>query len=398
MRWIWALVMATVAFGAFAEPPHASVEGHNLNVVGTTLSSTYAASLGEQYPGTVLDPFFYADGEALTMMPSVDRRISAEEDNRLVWVLAASYLQGRVVGETEERPCPDQIVLEFLDGGMDGSIAFTFRDVIESVPLDETTPFLIDVPDTLPLSESNGSEVLYVNLAGTVSATYDYILYPNNPSGEGGACEWGTRQRIEEFVVSKAFEDYSSYTVEAGEPAFFMVRPLLNEQWFRNNRFDSMVFSRKQFYLGEMGLDGTFIEEVRFREFDVSTDTYGVEHVIALPLNATHGANHSQGTYSPPLLGEENHGFLHTFNFTYEGKGWHNLTLRLYDDFNGEYVFQEEILSRALSADNRTTEEGLPINESARPSLPYEAPSATLPVVVLGGAFLLLFLLKFRPR
>lgn len=378
----------------YADPPHEAVRTYNSDYAAGALRGNFGGTLSPQVP-TVEDPFHFSGGKLLSILPGVDNRISADGTHELVWVWIAAYPPS-LLGQTSEAECPDDVQLEFLNEELHGNFIFNFRGNPTTVPFDSSTPLLVSMPTIPGLENSNGSELLSIQMAGTVFVTFRRTITTKLP-GENGCNSMDSR--VENATFSRSFEDSISYSVEAGTPAFFLLRPALREQYFRTNRFNSLLGARRQIYRAEVMAENDSFGNASFREFNITTDAYSVQHVSSFPqYNASNmsAGFSSEGFSNPAVFGAEEFAFVYGFNSSYEGLGWQTLGLRVRDDFGKEYTYSDRILSRDVAYGNGSSES--PHSPATRPYSPFTYSSLTLPVVFLGGVILMIILLRFRPR
>lgn len=398
--WIFLLILLSMLHCAYIDPPIDSAIANNTEIATSNLGSRYAGMLTTRTP-TVEDPFSSSGAELLLVMPSVDNRISAGEDNELIWVWAATYPHS-LIGEADETVCPDEVELTFQEEHRNGAVTFIFREASSITGLSDSSSFILPVPLRDAISLSNGTELLIMDLDATIELTYERYTVPYTPRYSNftfRGCKKG-KARIDTVVFSKSFTDNLTYAVEAGDPEYLLIRPIVNEQWYKNNHFDVLVPARRQFYKAEILLGNDSFANFTLREFEVSNSTYG--------LHKIHSINHfdannlslsvfTTGLHHAPVFGDVNFSYVYAINSSYNALGVHRLRLHLHDDFLSNYSYSEEIASRTLSFGN-TTEEGRYTSPfSSRPSSPFIFSDLSFYLIPLGGFILLLVFLRLRP-
>jgi hypothetical protein len=395
--WIILLLIIGLLHSVYIDPPFESVLSNNSQLVNTDLGIQYANNLTPGTP-TVDHPFASAGADLLLLQPSINQRVSAEQDHDLIWSWAVNYPDA-LTGFTTEEFCPDEIELKFSSESRYGSITFTFRNSSNTIPLNQTSLFILSRPSLSSLSFSNGSEPLNIDLSATFDVTYDrkYLSYrqPRIVNGTFTGCEGLSLPSPDNVTFSKAYLDHIEYLVEAGDPSYFLLRPTLKEQWYKNNKFDVLVASRRQLYKSALLLDGVLIGNTQWRIFNISTDPFGLQSIYS--INESNSKNlsieiHDQGFLSTPIFGEENFSYVYLSDAKYTSIGNHSLEIQFSDDFGGNYSYQKEILSRSLNSEDS-------IDPSfKRPEFSLPSPEITFYVVSVGAIFLALVLLRLRPR
>ena len=334
---------------AYTDPPIAQVMGHNLD-------QAFLNSLMNRVPaGLELNPegenAVYFNATLIGVFPSVEDRIPADPSpyaHKILWSWGENY-SSYIVRDG----------LEFHEG----NTSCTFNDVTLSIDPSETTyyfaikvnnqtraeyvtpPYGISAFD-FPLSaaeleEINATEKVEVRLE--YSAGYRYKA--------DRMCGGHAVELLVVIGVGGHSELY--YYVENGNVVFFTARPVLGEQWFRNNHFDNLIFSKKKFYKTELYLDGNKTGNARIYNFSIYTDSLGT-----MFINTSRENNYTNATldefnevYTPTPLIRENETFRYLYeeNYTYEGIGSHNLTIVLTDHFLHNYTYNRSLLSRAIS-------------------------------------------------
>lgn len=344
-------MLCILAFSfAYTDPPIAQVMGHNLD-------PAFLNSLMNRVPpGLVLDPAgdnaVYFNATLIGVFPSVEDRIPADPSpysHKILWTWGENYSQYIVRSGLEahegESTCTFSDVYLTIDEGQK-SYHYSIKVNNQTAATYSAPPSSISAFD-FPLTPAqlegiNATEKMEVRLE--YEGSYVYV---NNDHTCGGHAA----QLV--VVVKAGGHSELYYYVENGNVVFFTARPVLGEQWFQNNHFDNLVFSKKKFYKSELYLDGNKSGNARIYNFSIYTDSLGT-----MFINTSRENNYANATleeydevYTPTPLIRENETFRHLYeeNYTYEGIGYHNLTIVLTDHFLHNYTYSRTLLSRAIS-------------------------------------------------
>jgi hypothetical protein len=266
----------------------------------------------------------------------------------------------------------------------DATVNFTFRNISESVPFSSN---VVDVPASVldAMRDSTGAENLSISIEG--NATFTYVI--NNRSYDGLDCFSVYFTRIAEVP----FSVNASFPVAGENKLFFLRAPVLREQWFRNNHFDTIVLSQSPLYHAEIFLDGNTSKDITIREFHNDTDDYGLMRLYSNMTDSSSWSE-SRNLTMPTPLQQEDHGFafIYEFNHSYDGIGRHALSLMVEDSFLGSGRYDDVLISRALSHGGTLTEESKPVDDNARRSAVFQKQEITLVEIGLGFVALIIFL------
>jgi hypothetical protein len=232
------------------------------------------------------------------------------------------------------------------------------------------------------MNDSSGADQLEVDVNSTLIGSY----------GNGSRCNDSATSALQNLSLHTS----RNFTVFGTNSLFFLLAPLLNEQWFRNNQFDTVVLSQNPLSSAEIYLNGNPVSNITLRTFEVVNDSYGIEEIVS-NLSPQDGWSESVNLTTPTLLEDSSSSFayIYEFNYSYDGLGQNSLSLVTTDSFLNSQQYGEQLLSRMLSYNGTTTETGSPIY-----SVPSR-PSATFPAYPLSsfglvfGVLALLFILPF---
>lgn len=353
------------SFSYYISPPFSIVAANN----SAALAGIQASYLNSLVFGTpsFIDPFESAGGAIVAAFPSVDGRISAGNQTKILWVWAESHADS--VKETNAADgCNDQI--DFLSSSVSGTMEFKFRNMTRVVAID-ASQFEIPVPfSSDELTSMDYRDSLIVSLHANVLLDYEWKVREEVCSGASCYCstvDTETRQ-FSRVAVSSA-----NMTVESGTPLFIMVRPILKEQWFMNNKFDSVLLSRRSLYRGSVFINGQEFGNFSFRQFNIADAGYGLRTVISIQNGSFENSSASESvSHSEPYpleQSQDSFSFAYQVNSSYSGLGLNYLSLEVLDDFGNKFRFVENISSRKLSYNGSRPEDGIPTGASnLRPS------------------------------
>ncbi len=385
------LVCAVALCFAYADPPIPEVMGHNLD------PGFLNSLMGNVPEGLELDPYHdsesvYLNATLLGVFPSVEDRIPADpgpSGHVILWTWGEDYSTHIYRDfEVDNRTCKDVGLVINPE-----KITYSFRIIVNNVssahyavPPSEIPPLGFAFPlDRGQLEQFNATEMLEIRLEYSGSYTY----------GNAHGCEGPVWYTIEIYEHSTLH-----YYVENGNVVFFTARPVLGEQWFRNNKFDNLIFSKKKFYKSEIYLDGNKTGEAGIYNFSIYEGAGG-----AWFINTTREDKYRNATleeyglvYEPvPMLREnESFRYLYEQNYSYGGFGYHNLSLVLTDHFLNRYEYNRTLLSRA-SGEAEAREEGAYTVQGnhttyhARPTYKEAEPELQL-VLIPTGALAIIFI------
>ena len=328
---------------AYVDPPIAEVMGHNLD-------TAFLHSLTNRTPAdlelTNGHPVYF-NATLIGVFPSVEDRIPADPspyEHKILWTWGEDYLPSINKTFNVTDPVTNETTICYDVPLTLVNTTYTFRIIVNNIsglpygkPPSDISAF--DFPlDASQLEEINATEKVEVRLE------YKVVYRYSNSNSPCGPVE-------DSFTIYEQSELH--YYVENGNVVFFTARPVLGEQWFQNNHFDNLIFSKKKFYKAEMYLDGNETGNASIYNFSIYTDSFGTMFINTSRENNYTNATLDEynETYTPTPLLEENETFRYLYeeNYTYEGIGYHNLTIVLTDHFLHTYTYNRTLSSRALS-------------------------------------------------
>ena len=265
-------------------------------------------------------------------------------------------------------------------------ITFCFRNECQTT---NTSSNAVSVPDILinQMKNSSGIENLSIEINATISVIYEM----NDRYPAGANCHSNTT------IINRNFNFYEKkiFMVEGDEILFFLAAPVLREQWYKNNHFDSVVLSTGKLSSFSIYMNNNISKNFTLYSLNKSTDFFGAQHILSY-LNETNGVSESISNILPVSLQEQNQtfGYAYRINHSYEGIGQNNLSLLIVSQFNNEAIFNETILSRMLCHSNQYTETGASVSsvdpDSVRKSASFSSDSLTVYIVAIGSIVFLI--------
>lgn len=395
----------SIGFAQFFDPPITNLTSLN-DAALQNLQNTYLIQLPKS-PPTIDNPIEAADAMLIKLDPSVDNFISAEKLPKLIWVWAEKHAE-EVNIPADLQSCTDGVNLRFKSRTINPHIEFLFNGNNRTV---NDSSFSIDVPfSTEELSVNAPYQNISVLLSGEFNFLYDRTVlhYQYLQCSEGGAAE-GCVPSCELYSIdsdianfSKKFSSNLTYVVEGANTLFFLTKPVLREQWHRNNLFDSLVFSNKVFYRSVILFNEEKISNTSIYDFDLYNDSIGIYYIKT--INKSDDVNdtstimkESTGLFSPHTIQNQvySYSYLYQVNATYRGVGKNNITLLLIDRFLNNATKKEQINSRTLSLDG-VPREGSSSTDFTRPNIISNNQTITSVIVGVGilGVFLFIVLRK----
>ena len=241
---------------------------------------------------------------------------------------------------------------------------FSFRNVSEIVPFSST---YMEVPPAVlgELQSASGAENLSISLGGTIR-----FIYEVNDREMGGDCT----SSFVNSTVSIPYSANASFPVGGSQKLFFLRAPVLREQWYRNNRFDTVVLSQCPLYRAAIYENGNMSANMTLKTFNITAGQYNISSIVSIPEPAQGWSESSSEASSPFLLEAHDYSYLfaYEFNHGYAGLGENNLTLSVTDALMQESEYNETLLSRMLSHSGNISENGPEAAGPMRPSARFE--------------------------
>ncbi|MFA5049521.1 MAG: hypothetical protein WC501_00780 [Candidatus Micrarchaeia archaeon] len=380
-RLLFILFFFHLCFSSYLIPPTEEILSFNL-----AHSNLLADNTPDGIYPTKIDPIPYSNMGLVLVSPSVDDRISYKTNYLFLTYGFLFYTEGNSHG------CP----LDFQNQLIEYTITFLFqnqtRSISGSYASSASIPTTFQIPFTSQeLSTANANDSLLISLLWHHTVTYSkYIEY-------NGSCIYSG-----DASYQSSGANFLSYIVEGEKTIDFLSRPILKSQWFRNNHFDFLVFSNKNFYRAQIKRNGQETSNFLLYSFEVNTDSFGLKKISSnyLPNESYSQLNQITNPY-PLQMENKTYSFIYSFNSTYEGYGKDNFSVIMTDFFSNEYLFDYEILSRINTYDGTYSEFGQAANmddETYIPSQKYSYDNIiffSIPLSFLGVILIFVFL-KFK--
>lgn len=382
---IFFIFLISSAYSFYAEPPISAVDAQN-RLKATELFDSFNENASQS---TMVPVYWYSDSLPVNgsmkmagLTAAVDNATNAKQNagvivqtgNQMAHLLQKSGTGMcdktffEIYGDAAECDFDLDSCSEYeylADAFYAINITFIFRDKNETVAAEEESVVVFDkvfgnartnvvsIPDRIreAMQNSSGNENLTLVLNGTATLVYEF----DNRVPSGGPCTHGYS------VISRKVKinGNASYRVEGENKLFFMTSPILNEQWFRNNRFDNVVLSQSKIYHANIMRNGIEAKNFTVCSFDTKKNSFGITEIVSVPMEDA-GAFAGIVNVTPIQLEMKNqtYAFLYQFNYSYEGIGRNNFTIKVRDFFGGEENKTEKITSKELSYDSNKTETG----------------------------------------
>ena len=405
MIFLFIFLFSLPVHALFSSPPTDNVTAHNA-AIAPSLQDAFDPLIATN--GTVQFDFYgtniywvpismhinlsliSASSKLLSLDPSVDNATSAVHSPVLI------FAWGNVSLPLDTRDWEGDDCAEYqLNSSVNRSatIVFSFGNLSEKV---STTSNTVPVPAGIleEMKNTPGKDLLVVEL--NTSFNFTYTVNDQRPSFDEGCSD-----HILNFSSVIELTDRKNWSVEGDRTLFFLRAPVLGEQWFRNNLFNSVVFSNTRFYNGEISADGNQTYGFRLYDFNITNDSYGLWYIQSVPLAQSGGiAEHT--AYNAPSPFDPNnfsYNYIYEFNYSYDGIGRNILDLHITSVFNDDYQFSREILSRMLSHSGNVSELGGPVNETiSRKSMAFQIDSirgTTIALSLIGVLLVVLLVNRF---
>lgn len=404
------LLLSSLVFSYYSDPPHQDVENTN-KAISSTIQNTYV-SKGPAKSPSIDDPVKFADARILTVLPSIDNRISDKVNSTVFWVYGIDY-ENTLAGPnslSDDRCLGGQSTVTFVSSAVNPKMMFLYQNNSKEITLIQSDFF-----QTLPFNRdellSEKQERLNITLHGNISLKYSrtdtYQRYTCLAYSDGVCTSQGCFPFTEEREVEiiKPFSHSVSYEVENGPITNFLSSPVLSEQWYKNNVFNNVVLSKRKFSKGIFRLNDAPISNISLYVFDIIADDYGVKSIKSLEsYNASkaEAAFYFANNITIPAI-QNSTGFfpyVYQFNTTYEAVGRNNLSLELQDHFSNSFFIEESIMSRRISfnqvVDDGASPSGNVKNEIIRPGATVKEEILYRNIINLGALVLLLLVVFFR--
>lgn len=408
LNWLFYLLVTitllqTNVSAVYIDPPHQEVFINN-SANFNSIRTAYGAVIRNQDP-TVDSPIIYATVKLFGLYPQVDDHILSQSDKTIFWDYKVKYAQS-ITGRNSmsDSSCADgQSTLNYLNYTFKPSINVTYNNQTTVIypqgvvsPFDYSADYLAgDGNQTLNLS-INGEFHFYYDRLDTYQR-YVCLGYDSEGICSTKGCFPTTQSRT--YEVLQKVSDSKSYIVENPEYIQFLSKPVLSEQWYKNNLFNNVLFSQRKFYKAQIKLNMENITNISFYSFSINPQSFGM---LIVNSSYNYSAQNGNGTYYnssfvPYYLEKQNNSFTYIYllNSSYIGQGSNELTLSLFDTFGNSFSLSRNILSRRVAYGNITQGEGEINRETVRSTIEIKDEKINVYLVSL-TIFVLLIVLHVR--
>jgi hypothetical protein len=401
------LAFSQVSFSIYSDPPTKNTSSHNLNAaksLNDRFDPEYAVNgtIAVEFRGTDINwapvyrdfdlPLIRASAKLISIEPSIDNVISGENPFLIFsWGGEADEMEAK---EWEKLPglMGDDCV-EFQVASNVSKYAlvkFAYGNLSQTI---NTTENVVPIPKSILQAMENTSGDDKLNISLNAVFNFTYTLDDRIPTHDG------CKKNLVNFSSIIHVYDQINQTSSGDKTLFFLRTPLLNEQWFRNNHFDTLVFSNSRLYKAQIRENGKPVKNISLYSFNITTDEYLLQRIVSIPDNksSNDAAQHNVLNYPTPLsIDDSGFFYLYEFNHTYEGIGENLLEIEVVSFFGSKSTFSQNINSRVLTHSGNISELGTYNESSARESKDFEDSNLQPVIVSFGiiGLFLLLLLTK----
>ncbi|MBN2478104.1 hypothetical protein JXB01_02320 [Candidatus Micrarchaeota archaeon] len=385
------IVLLLISF-LFAEFPYATVKSHNEQILKSVCPYEKAGTDEPDF----YNPVTFAEIKPVGVFPSVNGYISSSESNALLWCWGAKYTD---YVEKDIGNCGgDNKMLKNITSA--AKIKYAFRNKTIEKELDG---FLLkDIIPELGYEYADGRETLDIELIWRIEFRYLYTETKEkcSMSSQGvPTCYCIDETKI--IVYYREGTEKLNHTVGDAKKVFFLSKPVLKEQWYKNNKFEVVVLSKFPVYYAEMKANETRGEAV-LKGYRILGDEHGFWRIELTENGDSAGMNIQEGTHlnSPLPLEKENDSFYFVYlaNMSYEALGKHNDSFKVVDIFNNEEEETYIVYSRMMTHYGNISEEGSEVEfnpEIHRPSSTYKTKSIAeifVPPAIVGIIMLFAYL------
>ncbi|MEM4272528.1 MAG: hypothetical protein QXH30_02970 [Candidatus Bilamarchaeaceae archaeon] len=365
-RWLlfFLALVSFFALHAYADPPLAEVDSHNIGIAGSLMGTEGLAvgKLTSSEPGKV-------NMTIVGALPQVDNKIPSDVEG-ILWAWNEKNADGMTISEEGSDGCTDYYYPALIGYSRSAVMRFSFRNETRAITLIdygvedeaegremETDP-IVGIPFSFEeLETANGTENLTVELQWEYHYSFevpwsDQFLHCED-DGHGGqscSCQSETFEPLLYWNTEKKGNVSREFIVESGRASFFLVRPVLGEQWYENDHFDTLIFSRKSIYKAEISMGGNKTASAQIYNFTVLEDPLGAWHIFSNEIqdsgNASMAAYELSYWANPVVKEEMPFSHLYEVNHTYEGWGPQNMSIEATDFFLGKHKYGKEIYGR----------------------------------------------------
>ncbi|MBU0586212.1 hypothetical protein KJ780_01740, partial [Candidatus Micrarchaeota archaeon] len=234
------LICLSIAVFAYSDPPHSEVNANNDAIAPGLLDSNCM----KKNTTTYSNPIGCAEAELITVYPSVDNRISSDENTRALWRYAY-YASDESDSYTDDHGCTSYYSKTFQNFSISSNISiithnstFTMQNISQNPVLLNQSFLSAHIGEKANISFSAIMQFKY-----HFSRTISYWMCIEQ------TCQcYEDLYPTEDLFYIRYATNNLDYEVEGGSPIYLMTKPVLGEQWIPNAQFESLVFSNNKFY------------------------------------------------------------------------------------------------------------------------------------------------------
>lgn len=271
-------------------------------------------------------------------------------------------------------------------------VTFCFKKFCEELI---ATDNLVPIPQNIieKMKNSSGIDNLTVKINATL--TIHYSINDRKPGNISGCTD-----NFSLSSYSFSFYEEMNFTAENNNVLYFLRAPVLREQWYKNNRFDSIILSTSKLSSVSIYLNDNRTRVYPLYFYNVTMDQFGVSHIIPYSQLGYQNVVEGLSDSTPILLTRSNQtfGYVYEINYSYPGTGKNNLTLVITNQFNEKFSFNESLFSRTVTHRGNISEFNY-TSETARKSFESttdELTTVSLSFGMLGLLLLLLFINRIK--
>jgi len=394
------IVILGVLFANYSDPPLSSVSKHNnaVQLLGIVPGAGLGTCVIESDPSLLTErgAVEALEMKVVSVFPSVDNRVSSALPSSAYWAYGETHKES-ISWETELSGNTCTSHADFVESNYSTKIGFVVGNNTEYIMAESSH---VTTPSALLNSGGN----LTILMDGKVTFTYDLEVYsvvctPNS----GCSCEKNSLASGEKNLTFHCTNSLD-YEVETQPVVCILQKPVLKEQWYKNNHFDNLLLTNRKVYKAGIAVNDSPIGSVTFYSFNVSTDKYGLKSIVTVD---SYSAEHAEGKENivniiPIPLQKENTTFKYGYeiNSSYSGLGLNTLVLKAYDDFGQEIESEERILSRELSFSGNISENNNEVKntQALRQSATWSPLEYNLMFITLGAVGLIIVFAVFRMK
>ena len=399
--WLFLILAVQLLWSVYQDPPFDTVIGQNLEKAKQLNNSFYESSARNDSINILGENIEIRGSMAIAgISPLVD---NSTNGSAIVIVQKGSQAED-FAKRYDQNGCPTEqirkevfysIKIYFEINGKNESVNASYRTItVEGKNYQDAISNTVEIPQTIAdaIKNASGNDTLNIRLNGT--ATFVYVI--NDSYYNNGYCT--TNKKVFEKTIS--FSDNKSVFACGENKFFFLVKPVLNEHWYKDSDLEWLLFSQSRIYKVEINKSGQIVL-IRLYDFNTTTNGYGISEIESVENNASSFVGRT--VVMPTPITDKNHNFSYIYDITEKDDqtlGEKNFSLGATDVFLKTEERKEKIYSRQLSLGEQT-ETGSPATwETTRKSAqPAEQQQHTIAILfgVVGGLIILMFL-RFRYR